>query len=170
MAERDSPRPTPPCLALANPRVPRRDPLGSLAVGGDETKADEKPKDPKAIWDEDEVADRDDVEDASDPRPRPKYDIVYKQNVTSEDMFLGMSDVDPSSNSCNFVVLKIKFPGDKLKDIDLDVTQTRIVAQSPTHRLSTYLPHPVKHKDGNAKWDAKRETLIVTLPIIREDW
>ena len=37
--------------------------------------------------------------------------------------------------------------------------------------LSTYLPYPVnlKEKEGNAKWNAKKETLAVTLPIIRSD-
>ena len=39
----------------------------------------------------------------------------------------------------------------------------------PCSKLSTYLPYPVKDKDGNAKWDQAKETLIVTLPIIRAD-
>lgn len=61
-----------------------------------------------------------------------RYDILYKQDVGTEDVFLGLSDVDPSSTSCNFIVIKIMFPGNKIKDIDLDVTETKIVAQSPT--------------------------------------
>lgn len=35
--------------------------------------------------------------------------------------------------------------------------------------LSTYLPYPVKEKEGNAKWDPAKATLTVTLPIIRTD-
>ncbi len=35
--------------------------------------------------------------------------------------------------------------------------------------LSTFLPYPVKDKDGNAKWDPAKEELVVTLPIIRSD-
>ena len=36
-------------------------------------------------------------------------------------------------------------------------------------KLSTYLPYPCKHKEGNAKWDAAKDTLTVTLPIIRKE-
>ncbi len=36
-------------------------------------------------------------------------------------------------------------------------------------KLSTYLPYPVRDKDGNAKWDEKKCELVVTLPIIRSD-
>jgi hypothetical protein len=37
-------------------------------------------------------------------------------------------------------------------------------------KLVLYLPHPVRHQDGRAKWDAAARELSVTLPIIREEW
>ena len=84
-------------------------------------------------------------------------------------MFLGLSGVNPSSTSCGFMVVKIKFPGCQGKDLDLDVNRTKLVAQSPELRLDLSLPHAVNDKDGTAKWDVEKETLSVTLPIIRED-
>ena len=36
--------------------------------------------------------------------------------------------------------------------------------------LSTYLPYPVRHKDGKAKWVRDKSRLEVTLPIVRADW
>ena len=43
------------------------------------------PKDPKAIWDDDEVPDEEDiVDDPYDTRKRPRYDISYKQSVSAE--------------------------------------------------------------------------------------
>ena len=71
-------------------------------------------------------------------------------------------------------------PGHRLKDLDLDVTKTKLVAESrtmsvfwgvvqtpfvkqqltltthPSRRLALPLPYPVKEADGNAKWDATK--------------
>lgn len=33
----------------------------------------------------------------------------------------------------------------------------------------TYLPLPVDHEKGNAKFDNKKEMLVVTLPILIEE-
>jgi len=32
-----------------------------------------------------------------------------------------------------------------------------------------HLPHTVADQQGRAKWDGKKETLSITLPIIRRD-
>ncbi|OQR92699.1 hypothetical protein ACHHYP_03314 [Achlya hypogyna] len=126
-------------------------------------------KDPKAIWDEDEVGSDAEDEEDSDDRKRPKHEILYKQDVMTEDVFLGLGDKDPSTAHCDAMVVKIVFPGHKLREIDLDVKAQKLVAQSSRLKLSTYLPYPVKHKEGKAKWDPKTDTLIVTLPIVRDD-
>ena len=55
----------------------------------------------------------------------------------------------------------------KMKDLDLKVEKQKIVAQSPKHRLCTYLPHEVDDQKGNAKWDGKKDRLSITLPIVR---
>eukprot|EP00512_Aurantiochytrium_limacinum_P005635 CAMPEP_0171522438 /NCGR_PEP_ID=MMETSP0959-20130129/7752_1 /TAXON_ID=87120 /ORGANISM="Aurantiochytrium limacinum, Strain ATCCMYA-1381" /LENGTH=193 /DNA_ID=CAMNT_0012062579 /DNA_START=51 /DNA_END=632 /DNA_ORIENTATION=- len=103
-----------------------------------------------------------------DGRPQPDYDIVFKQRVGSENVYFGMGDVDPSSNSCSEIVIKIKLPNQQMKDLDLDVQRQSLVLSSPDFRLATYLPYPVDHERGAAKWDSATHTLSVTLPIVDE--
>eukprot|EP00241_Pyramimonas_parkeae_P010141 CAMPEP_0114227742 /NCGR_PEP_ID=MMETSP0058-20121206/1952_1 /TAXON_ID=36894 /ORGANISM="Pyramimonas parkeae, CCMP726" /LENGTH=138 /DNA_ID=CAMNT_0001338603 /DNA_START=368 /DNA_END=781 /DNA_ORIENTATION=- len=56
-------------------------------------------KDPKAIWDADELEDNID-DDIDDGRERPKYEFLYRQAVGTEDAYLGSNDKDPSSTCC----------------------------------------------------------------------
>jgi hypothetical protein len=88
----------------------------------------------------------------------------------TEDVFLGLSDKDPSSSHCEAMVVRIECPNHRLEDIELDVKKQKIVLESSTLKLSTYLPYPVRHQDGQAKWDKVKQTLTITLPIIREEW
>ena len=53
----------------------------------------------KDIWDAEEVP-VSGFGAESDPRKRPEYEILYKQAVSAEDMFIGLSGRDPSSGSC----------------------------------------------------------------------
>mmetsp|Transcript_35525 Transcript_35525/g.36194 ORF Transcript_35525/g.36194 Transcript_35525/m.36194 type:complete len:180 (+) Transcript_35525:166-705(+) len=127
-----------------------------------------KVKADKAIWNDSEIPSEDALTDLTDKRPCPKYEISYKQTVGTEDTFLGMSDITPASSDCTELVVKIHFPGSTMKDLDLDVTKNRIKAESRTLKLFTYLPMPVKHDDGTAKFDPKKEVLTVILPIDNE--
>ena len=68
------------------------------------------------------------------------------------------------------MVLRIKLPGAKLKNIDLNVDKQKIVVQDPTYRLATYLPYPSDDSQGKAQWLPEKEILSVTLPILRSDW
>ena len=88
----------------------------------------------------------------------------------SQDVFLGLGEKTPSSTDCTHMTVKVRFPGHQMKDLDLDVTKHKLRAESRTHLLSIFLPHPVDHDQGSAKWDAKKDTLIVTLPIIKDEW
>lgn len=147
-------------------------PASALPEKPQESEKKKTPKDPKAIWDEDEVALGGDglVTRNECGRKRPTYDIVYKQHVGAEDVYLGMGDVDPSSSSCDGMVVKIVLPGQQFQELDLDVKEHSVEVTSPEYRLATYLPHKVDHKSGKAKWDPKASTLSITLPIIRDDW
>ena len=91
------------------------------------------------------------------------------QSVGSEDVYLGMGTTDPSSASCDTLVVKIKLPGEKMNELDLDVQRQIIVVQSAKHRLATYLPRPVESSMGNAKWYAEKEELVLRLPLSQED-
>ena len=133
-------------------------------------KAKPKPKpaaDGNEIWDANAVDAVDDEPD--DGRPQAEYEIVYKQNVSPQDMFLGVDPERHPGVSCSdALLLKVQLPGTKLADIELDVRSTFVRVQAPQFKLKAWLPEKVDETKGNAKWDGDSETLIVTLPIIRE--
>lgn len=53
---------------------------------------------------------------------QPEYEIVYKQKVTSEDIFLQMGSKNPSTTNCEDMIVKIKLPGvNKITEIDVNV-------------------------------------------------
>ncbi|KAF0714419.1 Aste57867_3877 [Aphanomyces stellatus] len=126
-------------------------------------------EDPKSIWSNDEVK-SDDEDEEGDTRKRPKHEILFKQDVMTEDIFLGLGDKDPSVAHCDAMVIKIAFPGHVLQEIDLDFKSQKLIAQSHKLKLSIFLPNPVKHKEGKAKWDSKIGALVVTLPILKDEW
>ena len=120
------------------------------------------------IWDTDVIPNQDDVRDINDKRPAPHYEISYKQSIGTEDSFLGMGDKSPATQDCSHIVIKMHFPGSKLKDLDVDVKKNRISAESKTLKLFTYLPVAVDHDNGNAQFDPVKYILTVTIPIIKE--
>lgn len=112
----------------------------------------------------------------------------------AEDVYLGISGKTPASADCDTMIVRVKLPGCKLADIDLDVKSDRIrvetaglcVSQSaclcdssrsvgsltagvPRRKLATYLPERVRHKEGKATWDAVKCTLSVSLPLEKRD-
>mmetsp|Transcript_13160 Transcript_13160/g.28215 ORF Transcript_13160/g.28215 Transcript_13160/m.28215 type:complete len:187 (+) Transcript_13160:84-644(+) len=126
-------------------------------------------KDPKEIWDEDEILDvvEDDIDDG---REMPVYEFMYKQAVETTDVFLGMSGKDESSTSCEELVVRIELPEvSGANELDLDVKPTYLKLSSTKYKLSIHLPHKVLEDKGKAKWDSKTHELRVTLPIVRED-
>jgi hypothetical protein len=96
-------------------------------------------------------------------------------------MYLGMSGRDPSSASCEDMVVRphphavcshhqvrIHLPGTAYADIQLDVEDTVLDLRAPAFRLSLPLPHRVDSKTGRAQWDAGAGRLDVTLRVLRE--
>lgn len=55
-----------------------------------------------------------------------------------------------------------------MKDVTLDVTDKLVDLRAPKFRLHLPLPHPCDSKNGSAKWDGARETLVITLRMTRE--
>jgi len=121
----------------------------------------------KAIWALDEIPSEDALLNIQDDRPCPRYEISYKQEVGTQDTFLGFGDKTPGSADASHLVVKIHFPGSTMKELDVDVTKERIKAESKALRLFTYLPVPVDSANGKAQFDMKKEVLTITLPIIR---
>ncbi|KAM9459123.1 dynein axonemal assembly factor 6 isoform 1-T1 [Salvelinus alpinus] len=124
-------------------------------------------KDSKAIWSEEEVTEGSQFDDLTDTRPKPEYDILLKQNVGTEDVFLGMSRKDPSSMCCDSMLVKIKLPDTKATDVVLDVREKFLDLRTPNFKLGLHLPHPVHSQDGKAQFYSERQELEVTLPMNR---
>ena len=47
--------------------------------------------------------------------------MLYKQSLGTEDVFLGLSDKDPSSIHCDSLMVKIKLPNTKMGQVQLEV-------------------------------------------------
>lgn len=118
----------------------------------------------------DEYVDSDeDDDDPADTRKRPHYDILMAQTVGAGDVYLGLSGVTPLTSDCHEMVVKISLPNTgSLKDLALDVKEQKLKLDSPLYKLRLGLPHKVKHKEGDAKWDSATKTLSVRLPVMRK--
>jgi hypothetical protein len=123
-------------------------------------------KNPNEIWKEEETNNL--AQKLSDDRPEPNYEILYKQKVGTEDVFLGIGGLDPSSRCCQDLLIKISLPETRQPDISLDVQSNVLKLQAPKFILTLPLPHQVDDKKGNAKWDGDKKVLSVTLPIVQE--
>lgn len=133
-----------------------------------------RPREPalgeRAIWAEEEIPSEDALADPSDDRQQAKFELLYKHdNVGVEDTFLGMSGKSIASTDSTHLVVKIYLQRARTEDVDLDVTKRRVRAGSRTHRMFTYLPVPVNHTKGAAKFDPKTSILSVTLPILQDE-
>jgi len=125
--------------------------------------------DPNEIWGEAEVKDVGDIDDIDDGRMCPEYDIVFKQNVTPEDFFLGVDPMRHAGISCSDeLILKVTLPGTQLSDLDLDVRPTFVRIGAPKYKLKAQLGEKIDETKGNAKWDAVKSLLTVTMPIIHD--
>jgi len=93
---------------------------------------------------------------------------VFKQAVTSEDMYLQVRGRNPSSSSCEDLVVKIKLPDTEYSDVNLDVSDTFLDCRTPKYKLGLFLPHPVDSKNGKAQWDKSKGLLTVTVRLVRE--
>lgn len=126
------------------------------------------PQNSKDIWNTEEVQEGSEFEDVYDPRPQPEYDIVYSQDVTSEDIFLGMGNKTPATASCETMTIKITLPNTRYAEVELNVTDKFLDCRTPKYKLGLHLPHMVDSKNGKAKWDGDKGLLTVTAKMKRE--
>lgn len=118
------------------------------------------------IWTEEEVNVR--AEELPDDRPAPEFEIMQKQHVGTEDIFLGLSDKDPSSNHCDAILIKVWLPNTKFSQVSLDIQNSSIIVQSPNFVLNKLLPYKVDKENGKAKFDSVKCLLEVTLPVFKK--
>ncbi|XP_054452691.1 protein PIH1D3 [Anoplopoma fimbria] len=124
-------------------------------------------KNSKDIWSEEEVAEGSQYDDLADPRPQPEYEIILKQSVGTEDLFLGLNRKDPSSMCCEAMLVKIKLPDTKATDVVLDVKEKFLDLRTLKYKLGLHLPHPIHSQEGKAQFFSEREELEVTLLVKR---
>lgn len=79
-----------------------------------------------------------------------------------------MGGKTPATSSCEDMIVTVDMPGEKFKNIDIKITKDKLDLLSPQYKLNIPLPHPVDAQKGNAKWDADKEKLIITLRMDRE--
>ncbi|XP_064360583.1 dynein axonemal assembly factor 6-like isoform X2 [Dromaius novaehollandiae] len=127
-----------------------------------------KSENSKMIWNTEEVPEGSEFDDTWDPREQPEYEILFKQRVGTEDVFLGMSRKDPSTACCEDMVIKIKLPETKFSDITLDIQDKVLDLRTPQKKLLLHLPHPVDSRNGKAHFLSEEEILEVTLRMTRE--
>ena len=75
------------------------------------------------IWDDNEFKEENIIEDG---RIQPEFEILYKQDVGTEDVYFGMNGKDISSNSCDQLSIRIKLPDTNLKEINVEVKSQSI--------------------------------------------
>jgi hypothetical protein len=140
-------------------------------VGAQQKIAVKKPQDLKKkkdeVWVDDDLKAGSGitVKTKGDDRKEPKYDILLRQDIGSQDLYLNLGDRDPGSDHCDQLVVKVQLPDTELKNITLEVLEDRLLIQAPKYRLNLALPHRVKKDDGKAEWEKLKATLKVTLPI-----
>ncbi len=81
----------------------------------------------------------------------------------TEDVFLGLSDSDPSSTHCQSLLMKVLLPHAKLSEVGLDIQKQSIHIQSPDYVLNHILPYPVDKEKAKAKFDPQKGELEVTV-------
>ncbi|KAJ9461195.1 hypothetical protein DIPPA_02458 [Diplonema papillatum] len=124
------------------------------------------PIDEAEIWDEDDLDDQLHVGYVDD-RERPEYEILHKQAVGANDIFLGLDyEKDTSSSSCEEMVLRVQLPKETAaKDIKLDVNRESVDLRSPHYRLLLPLQKVVLTNQGSAKWEADKKRMVITLVV-----
>ncbi|XP_040261041.1 dynein assembly factor 6, axonemal [Bufo bufo] len=142
--------------------------IGHLGSEKKVSSALQKDRGTKEIWNVLEVRDGLECDDSLDPRVQPEYEILYKQRVGSEDIFLGMSQKDPSTACCEDMVVKIQLPNTKASDLSLDIRRKFIDLRTPKYKLGLHLPHPINENTGKAQFKVDTETLEVTLSLARD--
>uniref|UniRef100_UPI00358F4A01 dynein axonemal assembly factor 6-like isoform X1 n=1 Tax=Myxine glutinosa TaxID=7769 RepID=UPI00358F4A01 len=127
-----------------------------------------KPSNEKAIWNEEEVREEMEFDDVGDDRKKPDYEILFKQRVGTEDLFLCLNRKDVSTACCEDMLIRVKLPGSQMAEMNLDVKDHFLDLRTPEYKLGLHLPHKVRSKDGRAHLLPDGETLQVTLPMQRD--
>lgn len=118
------------------------------------------------IWEEEELKEENIKEDG---RPKPQFEILYKQSVNTSDIYLGLSGKSNSSLSCDHLLMKIWLPNTHLKEIGLELKEQSVHLQTSNYLLNHILPYTIEKDKSEAKWDKEKQLLLLTLKVIKKD-
>ena len=97
-----------PPMTLGNTKVV----LGSQQMASENAEKEKKAAASKNdIWQADEIPTEDAVLSTVDDRPSPRYEFSFKQEIGTQDSFLGLHGKTAGSMDCSHLVIKIHFPG-----------------------------------------------------------
>ncbi|XP_011814106.1 PREDICTED: protein PIH1D3 [Colobus angolensis palliatus] len=120
------------------------------------------------IWNSEEVPEGAEHDDMWDVREIPEYEIIFRQQVGTEDIFLGLSKKDSSTGCCSELVAKIKLPNTNPSDIQIDIQETILDLRTPQKKLLITLPELVECASAKAFYISETETLEITMTMKRE--
>ncbi|XP_049623580.1 dynein axonemal assembly factor 6 [Suncus etruscus] len=120
------------------------------------------------IWNTEEIPEKAEFDDQWDGRELPEYEFVFKQQVGTEDLFLGFTRKDSSTACCENLVVKIKLPNTNPSDIEIDIQEMYLDLRTPNKKVLVPLPHPVESNSAKAAFFLEDETLEVTMTMKRE--
>ncbi|KAH9598690.1 PIH1D1/2/3 [Trypanosoma melophagium] len=121
-----------------------------------------------AIWTKEEIAAAVSSHNDAARKPlegaeEPEYTILYQENITAEDVYLGI-DVNKSDSSS--LLVKIVMPKqDKITDIAIEVDSFEFYLSSSKYYLRAALPKKVISGKADAKWESNTKTLSVRLLV-----
>lgn len=75
-----------------------------LTVGSSSSSSVPKKSSTNDIWQDDEIPSEDFLMSKIDDRPSPRYEFSYKQEVGTQDTFLGLNGKTPGSSDCSHLV------------------------------------------------------------------
>ncbi|CDJ70098.1 sarcoma antigen NY-SAR-97, putative [Eimeria necatrix] len=78
------------------------------------------------IWKEKDLVQGATFKQLRDNRTEPRYEVLFSQKVGAEDVYLGLSDKDPTTDHCETLLVK--------------TLEDRLVVDSPQHHLNLPLP------------------------------
>lgn len=87
--------------------------------------------DEENIWEDDQVPlEEESVNAQNDNRPEPQHNIYYRQQMGTQDIFFNLPGNSCHTSLASHIVIKIYFPGCALCDLNFQVTNTRLQAES----------------------------------------
>lgn len=100
-----------------------------------------------------------------DHRISPDYNIIYKQTVSPEDIYLPISDKTPATIHCEEICIEIHLPNEtvNIDQMELDVRDTSVDLQTPIYRLNVPFPQQIDPDHGKAEWHEAKKLLMLTL-------